>query len=127
MTTGRAILRELAKERLKAAHDSYQKTVEHWAILARQHIIIPFCDKHQLRFCTGMGTYTFYAIREEDRSANDWVVVVDFDHDGDPVVPKDAPEGYDEVLDALLIDVPPDEFLHEYMEDYDPTEEIDEQ
>jgi len=104
-------------------HD-FLEDLEEIAKRAMEEFVKPFCDRHRLRFCCGMGVYTFYWIDENKTHPNDWVIAADDENDEeDTPLSKRAPDGYAAVRDVLLTPIPFNQNLYEYMEDYDPSEE----
>jgi hypothetical protein len=115
-------------EKLKAAiqkkEEEYQRGILTVAKGAMAKFIKPFCRKRRVIFSSGMGTYSFTRLNGSP---------VDWEHYGDynPKTercdlwgPNDrAPEGYQEVYDAIHIDVPPNGELFEWMTDYDPQDD----
>jgi hypothetical protein len=112
---------------MKKAEDDYMEEVYKIAALVREEIVIPFCDKHHIKFMAGNGTCAFFAMddglfeyHERDGTmicTHPWTVI----------------RGAKTALDAILMPVPvytetmPEDFpgtgsLGSLMDDYTPGE-----
>lgn len=58
---------------LQQAEDKYQSLMTGNASLVRRQIIIPYCDKNNYKFVSGMGGYSFYDKSSEPVDASEEV------------------------------------------------------
>lgn len=56
-------MKSSAEKRLDALKATYEAGVEALARDVREKYLIPFCDKNDLRFVSGMGSWAFWARR----------------------------------------------------------------
>lgn len=110
------------KTRLEKLHCDYETAIEKVAEDALREVVKPFCDKHDLRFVSGNGTFILFqrdneVAHHEGTFDNKWCMPLD-----DKIAKSTAPEGFQEVLDACNTPVPDcDGYgLYLFMMNYDP-------
>lgn len=80
---------------VKDSEAAYDKSIKSHADMVRRHFVIPYCNRHNRYFVSGMGGYSFY------------------DKDGEPV---DASEKIEEILTIMTYNG----HLGTWIEDYKP-------
>jgi hypothetical protein len=101
---------------IKLAHRDYIDIITEIAQRMKQQVVIPFCDKHNLCFYCGMGTYCFS--KPDNISVNAY-----YSDTPDSQAFLCDYEGYEEVLAALNTEVPDNMGygLFLFIGDYDPN------
>jgi hypothetical protein len=110
MTTAQAQLE------VEAQVKRFEIAIGNIAAAARDDIIKPFCDRHKVRFDSGMGAYAFFNQHNEEMSG-EWERGL---HLGRGQAPWEfAPADYPDIYRLLNIEVGTATALFNYMEDYD--------
>lgn len=71
------MLFEKDDEMMEAMHEAVDSEAKKAANVLRNKYVIPFCDKYQFRFVSGMGT-SFFVRMEDDQTVN-WCLSEDID------------------------------------------------
>jgi len=92
----------------------------------RQEVIIPFCDKHNLKFISAMGDWSFSSRGDEGTDNDDWDQYLEGNIAEDPDDPGyveyyKPPENYVKIRELLVTIVYGNDMLFEYMKDYHGT------
>ena len=100
---------------LRLLHHDFITDIEDVANRARAEVIIPFCDRHGLKFDSSMGAYAFFDAEGHEQSS-DWE-----GSSGVPYHPPggNAPDDYPAVYEALNTVVDRSSLLFEFMEGYE--------
>lgn len=101
---------------LHRAEEAYGRWVEEVGNEALARYVMPFCDKHELFFDSGMGCYGFFNSRDEEISS-DWTHRLMLGSFAGPPDPDD-PAGWDEVCQVLHMQTILGE-LFNHIESYD--------
>ncbi|MBD3262036.1 MAG: hypothetical protein GF334_10300 [Candidatus Altiarchaeales archaeon] len=59
MSKPKRMLASTVKKRLEEAEENYLDAIQGVADELRKRMVIPFCNKHNLKFTSGMGTFSF--------------------------------------------------------------------
>ena len=97
--------------------DTHNSALWDIAIRIFNEVVIPFCDKHDLKFYVSWGMYSL-AKKDDSENRDCWEESIpNTSSDECPYCAnKDAPEGYQEVIDALWIPIGGSDFIYALLE-----------
>lgn len=105
-------------EEITALLEAHDAALQIYATRILNEVVIPFCDKHDLKFYVSWGDYRFR--RMDDSEDEDcWQEYIEGNVTSDkPCVRAnaDAPEGYQAVLDVLFIHTGDCNFIYQCLE-----------
>jgi hypothetical protein len=105
-------------EEISLLLEMHQAALQVYADRILKEVVIPFCDKHDLKFYVSWGDYRFRRLDDsEDEDCWQDCIEGTIHYDGAPVrANADAPDGYQDVLDVLFIPTGDGSFIYQFLE-----------